>query len=130
MMSNYREIMTHKIDGHEDGLRVFALDAPGSGGAHHHYMIGRSVGTGDGDEDDILCDVEFQNGPIPENGVNGVTQETLLSIVADRLQCFQAGPFACAENGEALAHVLAAVQSLQKRTKDRLARQVEGKLIA
>jgi hypothetical protein len=33
----------------------------------------------------------FQNGPIAEVGVNGVTHEVLLAIVADRLRSFQKG---------------------------------------
>ena len=58
--------------------------------------------------------------------VNGVTQEALLAIVIDRLRSFQAGPFACDENGEALDYCGYALAALQKRTLARIARGVEG----
>jgi hypothetical protein len=68
----------------------------------------------------------FQNGPIPEKGVNGITQEVLLAIVADRLMSFQAGPFASKYNAKALDHVLLAQEALLQRTRDRMSRGVEG----
>ena len=68
----------------------------------------------------------FQNGPIKEQGINGVTQEILLAIVEHRLACFQSGPFASAYNAEALNHVGQALAALKRRTEDRLARGVEG----
>jgi len=70
--------------------------------------------------------VLFQNGAIGDVGVNGVTQEVLLSIVADRLRSFQAGPYACPENALALSHVESAQAALHSRTKARVARGVEG----
>jgi hypothetical protein len=70
--------------------------------------------------------ISFQNGPIAEAGVNGLTQEALLAIVADRLRSFQAGPYACPENGDALAAVEEAMACLHSRTKARMARGVEG----
>jgi hypothetical protein len=60
-----------------------------------------------------VWDIQFQNGPIAEAGVNGITQEVLLAIVADRLRSFQAGPYACQENADALSHVSAAQAVLQ-----------------
>ena len=68
----------------------------------------------------------FQNGAIPEAGVNGVTQEVLLAIVADRLRSFQAGPFANDYNAAALSHVESALGALLDRTRNRMARGVEG----
>ncbi|NOV28030.1 hypothetical protein E5S69_31585 [Cupriavidus necator] len=70
--------------------------------------------------------VLFQNGPIPEVGVNGITQEVLLAIVADRLRSFQAGPFACRENALALTKIEEAQHWLQQRTIARMRRGVEG----
>jgi len=70
--------------------------------------------------------VTFQNGPIREAGVNGVTQEALLAIVIDRLESFQAGPFPSDQNAVALDHVKAALWHLKERTRMRLARGVEG----
>lgn len=68
----------------------------------------------------------FQNGPIAENGVNGVTQEVLLAIIIDRLESFQKGPFACRDNAVALTHLETAKLWLFKRTLDRMQRGVEG----
>lgn len=70
--------------------------------------------------------VRFQNGPIKEVGTNGVTHEALLAIVEDRLIGFQSGPYACRENAVALTKIQEAMMWLQKRTRDRLARGVEG----
>lgn len=52
----------------------------------------------------------------------GVTNEVLLAIVADRLEAFQAGEFACPENALALHHVLAALSSLHYRASGRAQR--------
>ena len=71
--------------------------------------------------------VLFQNGPIQEAGVNGITQEALLAIVIDRLRSFQAGPYPSPENKMAMGFCELALEQLQIRTKNRLARGVEGK---
>lgn len=134
-----REITTHKVEGKgagADSTRIFVLDEPGPGGACHHYVVDFDLDEQfaveelceellDTDAEPLLR-LQFQNGPIQERGVNGVQQEHLLAIVADRLQSFQAGPFANAYNQEALEHVLAALDALHRRTRDRLARGVEG----
>lgn len=123
-----RTIETHKVNPANDTIKITVLDEPGAGGANHHYMVTLPDWTRapDGSGAKGVWDIQFQNGPIAENGVNGITQEVLLAIVADRLQSFQAGPFACAENAVALEHVEAAQGVLQSRTKARMARGVEG----
>lgn len=72
------------------------------------------------------CDINFQNGPIAESGVNGISNEALLAIVEDRLIGFQSGEYACRENAIALTKLQEAMMWLQKRTRDRVARGVEG----
>lgn len=52
--------------------------------------------------------------------------EALLAIVEDRLQGFQSGQYACRENALALTKLQEAMMWLQKRTRDRMARGVEG----
>jgi hypothetical protein len=117
-----------------DKLRIDVLDEPGSGGAHHLYHItGFNSASNPSDpwtkrhgqpaEHSTLL---FQNGPINEVGVNGVTHEALLAILIDRLECFQAGPFANKYNSVALDYLRGAQDILQQRTKDRMARGVEG----
>lgn len=107
----------------DENIEIEVLDQPGAGGAHHHYLISWQRK----DEPEEGCTVKFQNGPILEHGVNGVTVEALLEIAKHRLECFQAGPFACEPNAIALAGVQDALAALYKRTADRKARGVEGK---
>lgn len=126
-----RTITTHAVNGLNEALLIGVLDEPGQGGACHQYQIRKHVK----DEDDATADVElvqlhFQNGPIKEFGVNGISGEALLAIVRDRLECFQRGPFACVTNQQALDHVVAAMEALQSRTRERLERGVEGRNVA
>ena len=71
-------------------------------------------------------EVAFQEGPIKEVGINGITNEDLLAMVAARLEGFQASEFASDDNATALNHVYAALDALNIRTKKRMARGVEG----
>jgi hypothetical protein len=71
-------------------------------------------------------EIHFQEGPIAEVGTNGLTHESLLAIVIDRLQAFQKGPFACRENALALTKIEEAMHWLHHRTAARVARGVEG----
>ena len=114
-----REITTHKLNGLNDALTINVLDVPGQGGAHHEYEILGEAGY-------LLQTISFQNGPIKEFGVNGTSGEALIAILIDRLECFQKGPFASDDNAKALTCLLEALYWLQKRTKDRLERGVEG----
>ena len=107
---------------------VCAMDEPGDGGACHRYKIMKTRNPNGGIYvPEQYADVKFQKGPVKENGVNGYFQEDLIAIVIDRLQCFQAGDYACMENGEALKKLYEALHWLNHRTADRQARGVEGK---
>ncbi len=117
-----RTINTHKINPANDLLEIQVLDEPGSGGANHEYLISCDSGSAD-----VRTKISFQNGPIAEKGVNGITQEVLLSIVIDRLRAFQAGPYASRENALALTKIEEAQHWLLHRTRERMARGVEGK---
>lgn len=127
-----REITSHVVNPANDKLRIAVTDEPGAGGANHRYEINGFDTSGNPSADVIRkhMTILFQNGPINENGVNGITQEVLLAIVADRLMSFQAGPFANNYNERALKHVVAALDALFDRTRDRLARGVEGRNVA
>lgn len=152
-----RTINDHQVSPADKALTLTVLDEPGSGGANHAYEIsgfelGRNASASRSarmryEQDqapstnvEILNDrknrkpdnlvILFQNGPIPAHGVNGITVEVLLAICADRLRCFQAGPFASADNGFALFNIEEAMRWLQKRTLDRLSRGVEGTMSA
>lgn len=113
-----RTIDDHKVNPANDTLTLNVMDEPGAGGANHHYCVT------DGGLVDV--DIKFQNGPIAEAGVNGLTHEVLLAIVADRLRSFQKGPYACKANACALTHIEEAQHWLQQRTIERMRRGVEG----
>lgn len=114
-----RYLNDHKVNPANDKLELAVSGEPGSGGAYHDYV----VMLPDGEE----FSIRFQNGPIAENGVNGLTQEVLLSILIDRLRCFQSGPFSCRENAMALTKLEEAQMWLHRRTRERMARGVEGR---
>lgn len=114
----FREITTHKVGGLNEHLRIRVMDEPGQGHACHHYRMQYG--------DQWAWDTHFQEGPLQEVGVNGVSNEALLAIVLDRLEGFQSGPYACDENELARLSILAALAALQRRTRERLERGVEG----
>src|SRR5690606_1809470 len=129
-----RTLSAHKTNTANNELTITVKDEPGQGGACHLYMI-EGFNTGTNPSDPFVerhgapaqhATVLFQNGLIGEVGVNGVTQEALLAIVIDRLQCFQHGPYACRENALALTKCEEALHWLQHRTLARVARGVEG----
>ncbi|OSA84097.1 ABC transporter ATPase [Clostridium botulinum] len=103
--------------------RVFAVDEIGPGGANHEYMIVSDTGLMEPKE----TIVQFQCGPRKEeNSKHGVIDGDLLEIVRDRLQAFQAGPFASEYNAHALKHIEKALMWLNRRVEDRIERNVLG----
>lgn len=70
--------------------------------------------------------VSFQDGPIPANGVNGVTNEAMLAILIHRTETLNA-QFPCDENELAILHMKKALAAFDARTAKRKARGVEGK---
>ena len=107
----------------DDYLEVLVLDEPGAGGACHKYVVVRKA------DENNLGEASFQNGPIQENGVNGLTNEAMLAIVKHRLEGFQSGDFPSEYNANALVGVNFSLVNLEARTQDRKARNVEGKSI-
>lgn len=114
-----RKLTDHIVPGDDpqNQLSILVMGEPGAGGAHHDYII-QNLG--------LYIPIKFQNGPIKEEGINGLTQEALLTIVIDRLRSFQKGEFSCRENAIALTHCEEALMWLQRRTIDRIKRGVEG----
>lgn len=121
-----REVTSHKVSGLNDSLRVVVLDEPGPGGACHEYAVDWSVGSSREGQLRVRLRIPFQTGPVTEAGVNGISNETLLAIVEDRLKCFQSGSHPCRENALALTHLQEALHWLHHRTRERAARGVEG----
>lgn len=118
MRKALRVIDTHKVNPLNDVLVIGVMDEPGHGGACHEYRITMP--------DAFNVYVNFQNGPINQAGVNGITHEVLLAILIDRLEGFQKGPYACRENADAIIDLTRALNVLKKRTQQRMERGVEG----
>ncbi len=123
-----RLLTDHVINAQDAALQVRVLDQPTHGNSNHVYQF--YVEPNQNNERGYTATIHFQNGPILEHGVNGVTNESLLAVVADRLRGFQSGRFACRENGEALTHIEEAIHWLQQRTIQRQRRGVEGLSLA
>ncbi len=135
-----RKLTDHIVEGDSANhqLSVTVADDPGQGGACHCYEIDGFDATknpaNERSAEEIENDVTgprrvtlmFQNGPIKDVGVNGVTHEVLLAVVIDRLRSFQAGPYMNRANALALTHMEEALMWLQYRTRERIKRGVEG----
>lgn len=103
--------------------RIFHEDEP-KFNAPHHFEI---HGTPQGDETSgFLQKIDFQEGPINEVGVNGVTNEDLIACVIARLEGFQNSPFKSDDNQRAIVSLEDALSALGNRTRARLERGVEG----
>lgn len=87
-----------------------------------HPAGGVSYGTG-------FC-ISWQNGPLgrgeDRKRPNGAFVETLLAVVASRIEFYNSVGFRCVENEEALKHIYSALETLNSRTVRREAAQVEG----
>lgn len=115
-----REIVTHQCGaGMDEALKILVLDEPGPGNACHRYSIGLANAADP-------MEINFQKGAVAEAGPNGISCESLLAVVIDRLEGFQSGPYPCEENRIALDHCQRAIRTLHKRTIERAARNVEG----
>ena len=106
---------------------VYTYDAPGAGGANHRYAVYQA--------DDIIIEnaprliIQFQCGPrtLVDSPTDGVIDADLLEMVKHRLEAFQAGPYASRYNEMALFHITMALEALNQRVEDRIARDVLGK---
>ena len=124
-----QEITDHKLNGLNNALKI-TKTVPGPSGASTKYDIVGTAGLIPGFGPRTFgVNLRFQEGPIKvEEDMNGITNEALLAVVIDRLRGFQSGPFACRENALALTKLEEGLMWLQKRTRERIARGVEGTL--
>lgn len=114
-----RNIDAHLVLGDPGHMAVIADERdPSCGNAAHDYTI--SLPDGSTRE---LC---FQRGPVKERGANGVQDSAIMAILIDRFEGFQSGPFASETNAQVLKHLKAALELNLQRTRDRIARGVEG----
>lgn len=134
---------TRKVHGHEDGLGLNDLitieaDArdPNAGGSSHRYHVWMDVTHTQaaiesgctGEARGTVAAIDFQHGArMAANAEPGITEAVLLAILIDRVEGFQAGPFACQENAEMLKHLRAASLLTRDRAIARAHRGVLGK---
>ncbi len=124
-----RFLYSHMIGGTLNRVYIGVIDEPGPGGACHDYSVGlcaRDTPSGSALGGTEVARIKFQKGPIAEAGLNGLTMESLLAIVIDRLQGFQSSEYSCRENALALARTQEAMHWLHDRTMKRMQRGVEG----
>lgn len=88
--------------------------------APHHFEVANAETL------EVIETVNFQEGPIKENGINGVCNEDLILMVLTRIQSFQHSEYSSRENAVVITKLEEALMWLRKRTLDREARGVEG----
>lgn len=108
-----------RIHTDKNGVYVNAISqlADGTPVEGHVYTFGAGTTAGS---------IEFQRGPVKENGVNGLTNEALLAVVLHRLGVLNRPPYNCRENALAITKIEEALHWLDHRTKAREVRGVEG----
>lgn len=99
--------------------------------AIHSHSDGRMV---EGHEYQILSGplsttLNFQQGGVAQNGVNGITNEALIAVLMHRIG-FLNKLFPSPENAKALDHLQGALDQLELRTARRMTRGVEGQEVA
>lgn len=94
-------------------IKALATDQPSENGTRHHYRVAYQPSAG-GPEIDLGI-IKFQNGDAARVGVNGVSDQALLSIVADHIEGFNRGPYACEANRQASYHIREAIRWLKQR---------------
>lgn len=99
------------------GEKEFKYNAP------HKFMV---IASNEDISGTPLVEIQFQEGPIKENGVNGVCNEDLIAMVICRLEHFQKSEFSCRDNAMAITKLEEALLWLRKRTMAREQRGVEG----
>ena len=109
-----------RIYTHDYGLTCNAISktADGADVEGHHYQFPELGKT-----------LEFQHGTVPEAGINGVTNETLLAVLIHRTRVMNA-KFPSRQNSIAITKMEEALMWFENRTAERKARGVEGQHVA
>ena len=109
-----------RIYTHDYGLTCNAISktADGTDVEGHHYQFPELGKT-----------LEFQHGTVPEDGINGVTNETLLAVLIHRTRVMNA-KFQSRQNSIAITKMEEALMWFENRTAERKARGVEGQHVA
>lgn len=73
-----------------------------------------------------FINITFQKGPVAEVGVNGCQTEDVIEVLIDRLKSMNVPPYNTRETSLAITALEEADNWLQRRTRDRIRRGVEG----
>lgn len=76
-----------------------------------------------------FINIQLQNGPIQENGVNGCQIDEVIAWCRNTIHSFNTkenNKFSCRENSCAITKLDEALMWLQRRTENRTKRGVEG----
>lgn len=119
MIFKMREILGHGVGELNSNLIVFSEE-------NSRYVIQSTEPRKAGEPPQYHKEICFQHGPV-QDGINGISNEVLLSILIDRIRGFQEGPLSCRENALAITKLEEAMHWLHARTRDRIARGVEGR---
>lgn len=95
------EGLTYIIAGDENGDETNPTN--------HDFRVYRTT------DDKQVGFLHFQQGGLSEEGVNGVLNEDLLTILIDRVESFQRSKLKCRENENALQHLYEALMWLNMR---------------
>lgn len=121
--STLKPVVQYHHDGFglNDALIVYADERDAFNGmASHEYTILYGEKT--------VAEIQFQHGPRREPGSKfGVTEAALLTVLIDRLEGFQSGPFSCKENELMLTKLKEALFWVRERAENRFRRGVLGK---
>ncbi|EXG01078.1 hypothetical protein J711_1567 [Acinetobacter baumannii 1552389] len=118
-----RELKPQEIDKVVNGEMVEGITAYAQG---HYYKISANPETQNAKDFEIS--LHFQDGPIPEHGVNGVTSEALLKVLIHRTKTLdKKSPSELKK--KAIIYMESALEEFNKRTAERRARGVEGTLL-
>lgn len=120
--------ITEHHDGHglNESIGIIAdeRDAKNGGNGSHHYDFTASKGTAVHQ----VGFIQFQHGPRldPKSRI-GVTEAALYVVLIDRLEGFQAGPFACDENMQQIDLLKQCLALTKARADARAAAGILGK---
>lgn len=110
----------HQVGGEANPLVISVTDDVNLKGIHNRYEItGFNTKTNPSELEGVettVLNILFQNGPIGEDGPNGVTIESLAAACIDRLNRLQAGPHPNGYNEEALHAFEKGLEALRTRT--------------
>lgn len=95
-----------------------------------HHWIDKDGNPAGGCSSGTGFTISWQHGPLGRGSdraePNGAFVESIIAAAIDRLSFYQSSKFNCAENVTTIDFLGAALDALNRRTKDREKRSVEG----